>query len=229
MEMTRPIWLGAQTALALLVLAGPAAAQAAGEAASSSSQGPIVVERVHDGFAFAPDVRMTDVNHQTGVLVGGYGGWVIDNRLLLGGGGYGLVNGSGNTGLGYGGFVIGWMEHADRPIGFGGRALFGYGEGSVTAPYTTVPYPAYPPVPTPFDHRPPNSPVKPVSYLATYHDHFFVTDPQMDVIFRLSPHMRLTAGVGYRLLAGTYGTGSQLQGVAGSVSLQIGGTTYVRQ
>jgi len=52
--MTRRIWLGVQSALAIVVLASPAAAQAAGGPPSSSSQGPIVVEQVRDGFAFAP-------------------------------------------------------------------------------------------------------------------------------------------------------------------------------
>jgi len=224
--MTRRIWLGVQSALAIVVLASPAAAQAAGGPPSSSSQGPIVVEQVRDGFAFAPDVRVTDVNHQTGILAGGYGGWMIDNTLLLGGGGYGLTNGSGKTGLGYAGFVIGWMERADKPVGYGVRALFGFGEGSVTSPYTAV---RYPPVPTPFDYRTQTPRGQQVTYLATYHEHFFVADPQADVIIRLNPKMRLTAGVGYRLIAGTYNIGGQLQGVTGSFSLQIGGSTYGRQ
>jgi hypothetical protein len=210
------------------VLSRPAAAQTTDAPPSSSSQGPIVVEQVRDGFAFAPDVRVTDVNHQTGILAGGYGGWLIDNTLLLGGGGYGLTNGSNKTGLGYGGFVIGWMERADKPVGYGVRSLFGFGEGSVTGPYTTVVHP-HPPEPTPFDSRPETPPGQPVTYLATYHESFFVVDPQADVIIRLTPKMRLTAGVGYRLIAGTYNIGGQLQGVTGSFSFQIGGSTYRRQ
>jgi hypothetical protein len=227
--MTRRIWLGVQSGLAIVVLSTPAAAQATGEPSSSSSQAPIVVEQVRDGFAFAPDVRVTDVNHQTGILAGGYGGWMIDNTLLLGGGGYGLTNGSNKTGLGYGGFVIGWMERSDKAVGYGVRSLFGLGEGSVAGPYTTVLYPPVPPVPTPFDSRTETPREHQVTYLATYHEHFFVVDPQADVIIRLSPKMRLTAGVGYRLIAGTYNIGGQLQGVTGSFSLQIGGSTYRRQ
>jgi hypothetical protein len=227
-KMTRRISRGVRTAAMFLAMAAPAAAQT--PPSSGTPQNPIVVEQVHDGFAFAPDVKVTDINHQTGVLVGGYGGWVIDNKLLLGGGGYGLTNGSGHTGLGYGGFVIGWMERADKPIGFGARALFGFGEGSASASYTTIVYPQ-PPIPTPFDLRGPiplPTP-QPITYLATYHEHFFITDPEMDVIFRLSPTLRVVAGVGYRLIGGAYAIGHELQGVTGSFSLQVGGTTYTRQ
>lgn len=219
---------GTQMTAVVLALAAPAAAQT--PPSSGTPLNPIVVEQVHDGFAFAPDVKVTDINHQTGLLVGGYGGWMIDNKLLLGGGGYGLTNGSGHTGLGYGGFVIGWMEHADKPIGFGARALFGFGEGSASSSYTTYVYPP-PPIPNPFDQRslilPPVP--QPVTYLATYHEHFFITDPEIDVIVRLSPTLRVTAGVGYRLIGGAYAVGHQLQGVTGSFSVQIGGTTYTRQ
>src|SRR3974390_1344606 len=100
-NMIRRTSRGMQTTALILAIAAPAAAQTA--PGSGTPQNPIVVEQVHDGFAFAPDVKVTDINHQTGVLVGAYGGWMIDNKLLLGGGGYGLTNGSGHTGLGYGG------------------------------------------------------------------------------------------------------------------------------
>jgi hypothetical protein len=233
--MTRGILWSAFAGVWVLAIAStPAAAQ--NSAPSSPSQGPIVVDEVRDGFAIAPDIRVTDINHQTGVLVGAYGGWVIDNTLLIGGGGYGLTNT--NTGMGYGGFVIGLMQHTDRPIGFGARALFGFGEGTVTAPYTTVLYPP-PPVPTPFSHsvNPPQG--QTVTYLASYHEHFFITDPSADVIIRLGPKVRIDAGIGYRLIAGyNYGygygygypsTSSLLQGVTGTFSVQIGGSSYLRR
>jgi len=219
-------------AFAIAITATPVRAQdgAALSAASQASQGPIVIEQVRDGFAIAPDIKVTDVNHQTGILAGAYGGWVIDNTLLIGGGGYGLTNT--NSGMGYGGLVIGWMAHTDKPIGFGVRALFGFGEGTVTAPYTTVIYPT-PPTPMPVDsHNPPQG--QTVTYLASYHEHFFITDPSADVIIRLGPMVRIDAGIGYRLIAGYnyYGYPSvtgQLQGVTGSFSVQIGGSTYLRR
>ena len=231
-------------AFAIAITATPVAAQGgagtAASAASQASQGPIVIEQVRDGFAIAPDIKVTDINHQTGVLAGAYGGWVIDNTLLIGAGGYGLTNGNGNTGLGYGGLVIGWMAHTDKPIGFGVRALFGFGEGTVTAPYTTVLYPT-PPVPTPANQHIPNPPGQTVTYLGSYHEHFFITDPSADLIIRLGPMVRIDAGIGYRLIAGynygyPYGYGysypsvsGQLQGVTGTFSVQIGGSTYLRR
>ena len=57
-----------------------------------ATQGPMVVERVHNGFAGAPDFKVTTLDRSTGRLVGGYGGWLIDNTLLIGAGGYWLTN-----------------------------------------------------------------------------------------------------------------------------------------
>jgi hypothetical protein len=232
--MTRGTLWSAFAGVCVVALAStPAAAQSSAQP-SAASQGPIVVEEVRDGFAIAPDIRVTDVNHQTGVLVGAYGGWVIDNTLLIGGGGYGLTNT--NAGMGYGGFVIGFMKNANGPIGFGARTLLGFGQGTVTAPYTTVIYPPSP-APTPLlpSVNPPQG--QTVTYLASYHEHFFITDPSADLIIRLGPKVRIDAGIGYRLIAGynyNYGYGypsanGELQGVTGTFSVQIGGSTYLRR
>lgn len=38
-----------------------------------------------------PEVRLTSLDGDTEVLVGGRGGWVVNHRFVLGGGGYGLA------------------------------------------------------------------------------------------------------------------------------------------
>lgn len=43
------------------------------------------------GFG-GPRVKFTSVKGNLGVLVGAYGGWLINHQFLLGGGGYGLAN-----------------------------------------------------------------------------------------------------------------------------------------
>jgi hypothetical protein len=48
-------------------------------------------EMENGGFG-ALNLKITSVKKQTGVFVGGYGGWLINHRLLIGVGGYGLVN-----------------------------------------------------------------------------------------------------------------------------------------
>ena len=54
-------------------------------------------------------------------------------------------------------------------------------------------------------------------------DDFFVAEPEGTVTVGLTKHVRLTAGAGYRLIAGARGTRNRLQGASGSVALQIGG------
>jgi hypothetical protein len=233
--MTRRIVPRAVTIwLALAVLpAGTTVAAAQQESsvaeapAPAADQGPMTVERVRDGFAIAPDFKVTTFNNTTGYLAGAYGGWVIDNTLLIGAGGYGLTNGSGRSGMGYGGAVIGWMAHTDQAIGFGARALVGFGEATYPGTLTYVPRP---PFPIPFDVDARRSPIATTvsTVQATFREHFFVTEPQADLLIRISPILRLDAGLGYRLIGADRGVNSQLHGVTGSLSLQIGGTTYER-
>ena len=45
----------------------------------------------HGGFG-GPLLKVSQIAGETGLLVGGYGGWLIDHRLMIGAGGYGLVS-----------------------------------------------------------------------------------------------------------------------------------------
>ena len=59
-----------------------------------------------DGYG-GPLFKIGQINGETGVFVGGQGGWIINHRLVLGGKGYGLVNdieveGSQDLKLGFG-------------------------------------------------------------------------------------------------------------------------------
>ena len=43
------------------------------------------VETIDSGFAIAPEARFTEINGEFATLAGGYGGWVTDHKLLIGG------------------------------------------------------------------------------------------------------------------------------------------------
>jgi hypothetical protein len=43
------------------------------------------------GFG-GPVIKLTRINDQGALMVGGRGGWIINHCLALGGGGYGIVN-----------------------------------------------------------------------------------------------------------------------------------------
>ena len=91
-------------------LAPLSAAAQSRAAATPPTQGPMIVETIHSGFLAAPDVKVTEVDHKTSELVGGYAGWVTDDTFLVGGGGYWLANARGNDReMAYGGLVVQWL------------------------------------------------------------------------------------------------------------------------
>ena len=64
--------------------------------------GGFAIERMENGFVIAPDFKFTDIDNAFGSLAGLYGGWVMDHRLLIGGGAYWLTNGSADLEMAYG-------------------------------------------------------------------------------------------------------------------------------
>jgi len=175
--------------------AAPPAAAAPGSPASPSS--PVVeVARIDDGFAIAPDFRITEVNHETTQFAGFYGGAVLAGQLLIGAGAYWQTNSS--TDMWYTGPVVEWRVFADRPVGITAHGLFGYGEADFTQAIA-------------FGGRRHGG-----HFFAR--EGFFVGEPEVQVIARLTSYMRLHAGVGYRFTSAT----QDLSGVSGSISLQFG-------
>src|SRR5262249_6920604 len=187
----------------LLVLATPIAARAqeadgkSDDAAQPPSQGPMTIERVHNGFAVAPDFKITKMNGSTGRLAGGYAGWIFDDALLVGGGVYGLTNNpKGLRDMWYGGAVVQWLQWPDRAISLAARGLVGCGSATFT---NTVVVPG----PLPFDRFNDLDALHALQFANrtfTVHQRrdFFVAEPQGDVLVRLSRHFRIDAGVGYR-------------------------------
>src|SRR6185295_1588730 len=89
--------------------------------------GPMTFEVIHDGPLAAPEVKITQFDGKTDTLLGGYGGWLTDNRFFVGGGWYFLLNPSHDHELNYGGLIVQWLEHTSGPIGFSVRGLIGGG------------------------------------------------------------------------------------------------------
>jgi hypothetical protein len=56
-----------------------------------------------------------------------------------------------------------------------------------------------------------------------FHDGFFIVDPEANLLVNLTHGLRLTGGIGYRLISGSWDADDRLRGVTGSLALQIGG------
>lgn len=53
-------------------------------------------------------------------------------------------------------------------------------------------------------------------------DDFFIAEPQANLLWNVTQKYRLSVGVGYRLIGAAPRLGDSLEGVSGSISLQIG-------
>lgn len=171
---------------------------------------PIVqTTSTQDGFVVAPDVKITEINHETSTLVGAYGGWVFGGQFLIGAGGYWQANDTFGTHLTYGGPVLEWRFLPTNTVGVNLHGLIG--GGYRYADY----YPVYPVEPTPFGSR---NHGRYYGYPYSYHDDaFFVAEPEAQIVFRFGSMVRLQTGIGYRATSA-----DGLSGASGSITVQFG-------
>jgi len=209
---------------ALAVLVSMPLAASAQDAAETQPGGPMIVERVHSGFTAAPEVKETEFDHRASTLVGGSAGWITDETFFVGGAGYWLASDRHDRELGYGGLLFQWIGRGTESVGFGARALVGGGTSTLT---DNVSYTVRVPGPVPLvNGRPDPSRVtytnQTFSVPVRFHDDFFLVEPGLDLRFKLTSHTRLTAGVGYRLVAGERHDDSRIRGATATIGLQLG-------
>ncbi len=161
----------------------------------------------HGGYG-AVSLRLTSIQGTDALLVGGYGGWLIDHRLMLGAGGYGLVTdirarpeaqqlyGWNNEPLyvnfGYGGFVMEYTLAPSSLVHITVQALIGGGGVQYREDW--------------FDHDDEwNNDTR--RHGST--DMVFVVEPTANVEVNLTPWFRVAAGASYRHVSGI----DELQGI----------------
>jgi hypothetical protein len=180
----------------------------------------VVLEPVKSGWVIAPDVQVTRIDSLTRTLVGAYGGWQVDDRLLLGAGGYWLPDRAGEVGMAYGGAVVGWTMPFGERLGVNARALLGGGQATLAGDFSF-------PVPLGFDFR---TAMRDHDFgldgLVTrrfrFHQGFGVAEPQAGVVLHVTPWVALNLTGGYRFIAWARGAEDQLRGPIGSLSVRIG-------
>ena len=207
---------GETTPLNVVLPEGPAPdrrpAPPAGPPAPSTG-GIVRAAPSEDGFVFAPDFKVTDIGHETGAMVGAYGGYVFGGQLLVGAGGYWQANSTNGLRLAYGGPVLEWRIRRTETIGFNVHALIGAGELYADN------YPVYRNVH--IDVVGPHGAVhvdNGYPYMNYGHsDVFFVAEPEAQIVVRFGSSARLQGGIGYRATSR-----DGLSGVSGSIGLQFG-------
>jgi hypothetical protein len=232
--------LAACIVLALLPIA--AAAQADDGNTQPASQGPMIVERIHSGVLFAPEVKATRFDGKVSGLVGGSIGWVSDETLFIGGGGYWMPERRrSDREMAYGGLVVQWFALTSERVGVSAKALVG--GGSATLPGTVTQILPLPPqrdldrmTPAQFNDLLRS---RTVTSTVRLRQDFLVAEPEVNARIGLTRHVRLTVGAGYRF-TGTHWRGergqrgdnfenrengdnrTRLNGATASLGLQIG-------
>lgn len=219
---------------AALVAALPASSRAQSNATPASGSG-LQITQMQSGLVVAPDVRFTQVNDKQATLAGGYLGWLTDKRLLIGGAGYVLANRNDDFQMQYGGGVVRWTFFADRPVAISTGVFAGFGTATLSRPYgdvfgaprtvatpTTTTAGRQATVPTPSNRIRFGASAITASTPVRIHDDYTLAEPQLNLVWSITPWLRLDAGAGYRFVGNAELLNRQLRGASGSIALQFG-------
>lgn len=192
---------------AIMILLALAAVPSFGQERTLIS-GPVA----HGGFG-GPQLMLGRVKGETAVLTGGWGAWLINHTIIIGGGGYGLVNelAAGQTAdgeerylnFGYGGMILGLVLGSDRLIHLTAHSLIGPG---------SVGYRHHHMMEEDWSED-------------SVHDLVFVIQPTLGVEMNVTRFFRIEAGGSYRYVIGTdldEMTDDDLRGFGVELTLKFG-------
>ncbi|MEM9831935.1 MAG: hypothetical protein AAF944_14935 [Bacteroidota bacterium] len=137
-----------------------------------------------------PALKVSSIGGDLVLFSGGYGGWFLNKKWMLGGGGYGMVtqldvpdNESVITGqnlhydLGYGGFLTEYILHSDRMLHLTANMLIG--AGGISQDLEGEPD------------------------LQGTESSFFVLEPGAGVELNITDFFRVNSGITYRIVSGS--------------------------
>ena len=158
----------------------------------------LITGEIESGGYGGPVVKLSSINNNFCVLMGGRGGWIINHAFVVGGGGYGLatdilVSGK-KLAMGYGGLELGYVFFSDSLVHFAIHSHFGFGGLSLeTDPASS--------------------------------DDFFVIEPEATAVLNVTRFFRIAAGVSYRFVTGVTTAGlsdSALSALTGQLVFKFG-------
>ncbi|WP_424962968.1 hypothetical protein [Ekhidna sp.] len=174
-----------------------------------------LLSKKNDLNAFgAADLKVGDLKGERGLLVGAYGGFIINRRYLFGVAGYGLVTNVEFEGTvpgqsevkqlnlhgGYGGVLIGGTIAPRELIHISIPIILGAGSLEVVDKDFFI-----------------NNPAD--SEFAVENTVFFVAEPGIEVEFNITKYFRLGAGMTYRYVSGTELENVEDEDVSGTTAM----------
>lgn len=153
----------------------------------------------------APELKLTNFNNNPGLIVGGHGGFILNHRFIIGGGGYGLVtkskfsNDTLNIGTGYGGLRLEYVCCSHKLVHFSVPVLIGGGGAAVLEKNRDA-----------GEYGEINWDVNDNDDWDEWDDYgviessgYFVVEPGVNVELNIVKHFRIAMGSSYRYIAGT--------------------------
>jgi hypothetical protein len=165
---------------------------------------------IENGGFGGPELKITSINKETAVLMGGRGGWIINHTFSLGGAGYGLVTNvhSRNTDsvhqfiqMGYGGLDLEYIASSNDLIHLSMELLIGAGGIGFKNDVDAI-----------VDHHP-------------IMESFFVLEPSVHANLNVTRFFRIAGGVSYRYINGVkspVSTNTDMTGLSGVFTLMFG-------
>jgi hypothetical protein len=196
-----------------LTLGWAAAGAAKLAPAPAATSGPLVLQNMDNGFAVAPEVKVTKLDGQVVTLAGASAGWINDQRLFAGGAVYFMTDpkqGAAHRNMDYGGFLVGWAFDPGRPVSVSTRALLGAGRFAENQTFD---------LPCRVDrrHEDCGDAVGQVRFVGD----FLLAEPEIDVVARLNQVLSVTAGAGYRWTTFDRRSGPDLRGATGTIAVRF--------
>jgi len=167
---------------------------------------------IESGGFGGPVVKFTQIKKEFGVLVGGYGGWLINHTFMIGGGGFGLVNKIRaseeaqvayqsyferpiNIEMGYGGVVLEYIDNSNALVHFAFNTLIGAGGVTYNERDNTD-----------WDWN--DNENRPT-------DAFFIVEPELKAELNVTTFLRINIGGSYRFVSGINIIGLKNSDIAG--------------
>lgn len=149
--------------------------------------------QIRSGGYGGPEVKISPIQDELGVLVGGRGGWIINSTFSIGGGGYGLVTShkiknystTGDTipylRCGWGGVFLEYINSSNKLIHFTANTLIGGGGAVYTDEFDD-------------DNK---------KEIKSYENSsFFVIEPGLSIEINIVKNFRIAIGASYRFISG---------------------------